>query len=93
VKNAPSPFPIRNLMSRIRIAHDLNGNEGVLALLRRDNTLQEVLGILSVASEAELMPEWQGLRMRMLSAVKAGEAAAKDTAKALANEAAARYEL
>lgn len=87
-----SPFPLRDFFRRLQTAHGIAGDAGVLDVLRRDNNVQMLMGILAVASEMEPTPEWQGLRMRMWSAAQAGGAAIADTAKAIANENAARYE-
>ena len=87
-----SPFPLRDFFQRLQQAFDLAGDAGILDVLRRDNNVLELIGMLAVASEMEVTPEWQALRMRMWSAAQAGGAAMKDTATALINEAASRYE-
>jgi len=82
-----SPFPVRSFMQTVRSTSQLHGDAGVVQLLSEN--LPMVLGILSVASEMELTPEWQATRMRMLSSVKFEQ---KIMAKNLANETASRYE-
>lgn len=84
-----SPFPLRDFMGRVRTRFQIAGDAGVLALFAEDGNLQMVIGVLNVASEMEITPEWQALRMKMLSSVKHEQ---KLMAQNLANQAARKYE-
>ena len=84
-----TPFPIRAFMQRVNTVYKINGKEGVLALLAQENNLQMTLGILAVASEMEPHPEWQAMRMKMLSSVKHEQ---KLMSQSLIHDAARKYE-
>ena len=84
-----TPFPIRAFMQRVNTVHKIHGKEGVLTLFAQEDNLQMILGILAVASEMEPHPEWQAMRMRMLSSVKHEQ---KLISQNLITEAARKYE-
>jgi hypothetical protein len=84
-----SPFPVRDFFGRLQNAHKLAGDAGVQAMLCNEGHTQMLMGILAVASEMEITPEWQATRMRMWSAAKHDQSI---TAKDLVTRAALRYE-
>jgi len=84
-----SPFPLRDWFGQLQTYHKLHGDAGVMAFLQQGDNLRQMIGILAVASEMEITPEWQATRMRMWSQAKHDQQFA---ARDLASRAAQRYE-
>lgn len=83
----PSPFPLRDFFGRLQTAHQIGGDAAILIVIEQNVPM--LMGILAVASEMEITPEWQATRMRMLSQAQHDQ---KLAAKSLAEIAARRYE-
>lgn len=84
-----SPFPVRDFFGQLQRIHKINGNGAVLQWLSLEDNLVFFIGVLAVASEMEMTPEWQGVRMKMWSQASHDQ---KRAAADLANIAASRYE-